>query len=439
MAVTPGAGLTNIYGGGSGTAGFSANLTVGIPTGGASGDRVVAAVSLNGTDAGASNPTNPAGWTELYRAGGYAGGNGGMVVIERAWVSGLAAPVWVITDSNADGAIARAEMASFIVKGATGAPAVGTPVNRSSNITTTVVPGVTTVNDAMIVVVAGDRISNQTTVTGPGSMTEIAKAIQAANGGGSIGIWYEQTPTGGATGTRTITYGVASLNAAGVMLNYSPVTGGSAPTGVSAGADREVTTGASTPLSGTATGATAVAWSILSGPDTPTISNASNLTGASVTFTVPGVYTVRLTATNSNGSTVDDVVITASATTVAPISTVSNPGGWTAVNAASLAAALGDASDSTYIESDAAGEVVTLLLGAVAAASGYTIRLRGASVPTAGQGTTVRLMQGATQIATRTVANWGDTPGDQAFALTGPEVSAITDRDDLRFEFTSTT
>lgn len=436
-------GTTNPFSGQTGTAGFSVNGTVSIPGGGAIGDRVVAVMNFNGTDPqpGALTAPTTGGWVEIYAAS-FANGSS-LSIVERSWITGITAPVWTITDTNSDGSLGRYEAAAAIVRGASGAPSLGTPVNKTATSTSIVVPGVTSTTNGGIVVVAADRVSNQTTfAAAPGSpLVELAKLVTTANGAGSVGIWGEQRPSGGATGTRQIDEGLTTPNGIGIMLNYAEATGGTPPT-ANAGTDREVASGTAVTMgtgNPSAPGATSVAWSILSSPDPtpPTITNSTNLTTASFTPTVAGDWTIRLTATNSSGSDTDDVVITVTDVTVVPIGTISNPGSWTPVNAASLEETQNDSSDTTYMESDAATEVCTLLLGAVATGSGYTMRIRARSFPAAGDSLSVALLQASTVIANRTIASLADTPTDYAFSLTTDEIADITDRSDLRYRYTN--
>ena len=89
---------------------------------------------------------------------------------------------------------------------------------------------------------------------------------------------------------------------------------------VNAGADRTVTLPATATLTGTATddgqpsppAAMSVAWSTVSGPGTVTFSNAIALS-TTASFSAAGVYTLRLSASDSALTTSDDVVVTVNA------------------------------------------------------------------------------------------------------------------------------
>ncbi|MCM3874547.1 MAG: peptidoglycan DD-metalloendopeptidase family protein [Pyrinomonadaceae bacterium] len=89
-----------------------------------------------------------------------------------------------------------------------------------------------------------------------------------------------------------------------------------APT-VNAGVDQTITLAATATLSGAASddglpnppGVTTVTWSNASGPGTVTFGNANSLS-TTASFSVAGVYTLRLTANDSVSSNSDDVIVT---------------------------------------------------------------------------------------------------------------------------------
>lgn len=89
---------------------------------------------------------------------------------------------------------------------------------------------------------------------------------------------------------------------------------------VDAGQDRSVTLPATAPLAGTAIddglpdppGTLTYAWSVVGGPDLVTFSTPTSL-ATTASFGVPGVYTLRLTASDSQLSAHDDVQVTANA------------------------------------------------------------------------------------------------------------------------------
>lgn len=69
-------------------------------------------------------------------------------------------------------------------------------------------------------------------------------------------------------------------------------------------------------LDGSATGATSYLWSKISGPGAVTFADATSLDTTCI-FDTDGAYVLRLTATNADGSTSDDVTITVTATLAA--------------------------------------------------------------------------------------------------------------------------
>jgi hypothetical protein len=99
------------------------------------------------------------------------------------------------------------------------------------------------------------------------------------------------------------------------------------PPVANAGPDQTITLPATASLSGTATddgrpnppGALTTTWSTVSGPGTVTFGNAGALS-TTATFTVPGTYTLRLTASDSLLTGSDDLVVT-----VNPVPPVNQP------------------------------------------------------------------------------------------------------------------
>src|SRR5687767_8787626 len=100
-----------------------------------------------------------------------------------------------------------------------------------------------------------------------------------------------------------------------VVITVNPAA--NQPPVVSAGADQAITLPATAPLSGTATddglpnppATVTTTWSMLSGPGAVTFGNANALS-TTASFSTAGSYTLRLTASDSVLTTVDDVVIT---------------------------------------------------------------------------------------------------------------------------------
>src|SRR5262245_53306626 len=104
-----------------------------------------------------------------------------------------------------------------------------------------------------------------------------------------------------------------------VTITVNPAPVNQAPL-VNAGADRTITLPSNTSLTGTASddglpappAALSFAWSKVSGPGTVTFGNASAL-GTTASFSAAGVYTLRLSASDSALTSTDDVVVTVNA------------------------------------------------------------------------------------------------------------------------------
>lgn len=416
---------TNFSSAGTGTP------SVAVPSGAAAGDLLVAVLSYAGSIAA----TSPAGWTEHLNQ--LMGADGRVVVISRTMQAGVTQAQWTL-DTGASYAKNAAAMAVF--RGHTGTPVIGTAGTRASSSVDVIAPSVTTDEDAAwILGVFGDRASSQTTLTAPTGMTERAKVLTGGGGGASALIASEARATAGATGTRTATWGVASSNALGVLVEVNPA--GSTPPVVDAGADATITAGTAFSRTATATDADGTIasrlWTQISGP-TVTLSGS---TTATVSFTPAeaGVIVLRHTATDNSGTTAfDDVAVYVTDTTSRPSGTVSNPGNFVPVGGSeTLHAALADESDSTYIESpeDTTGAAWTGTITPLASGA-VTVTVRAKSSTTPAYGMTTELLQGNTVIAT-----WADTTttswADYAHTTTNAEAAAISDYSDLRVRITA--
>lgn len=143
----------------------------------------------------------------------------------------------------------------------------------------------------------------------------------------------------------------------------------------------------------------------------------------------------------NDGSTTEIGPVPVTTVTVTPISVTDNSGAFTNQGgAASIQAALSDASDATYIESPTApaNKGVTVKLAALAAgATKITVRAR--LQPAGGPATTqkVELLQGTTVIAAGGVTTVTDTFADYVLALTTTQNNAITDRTNLHVRITA--
>src|SRR5688572_30304634 len=145
-------------------------------------------------------------------------------------------------------------------------------------------------------------------LSGPGTVTfGNANALSTTASFSTAGS-YTLRLTASDSALTTVDDVVITVNPAG---NQAPV--------VSAGADQTRTLPPTAPLSGTATddglpnppATLTTTWSMLSGPGAVTFSNANELS-TTASFSTAGSYTLRLTASDSVLTTVDDVVITGS-------------------------------------------------------------------------------------------------------------------------------
>lgn len=407
-----------------------ANPTVLVPSDATTGDTLVALLITNGQ--GAITP--PTGWTEMANGLMLTGAGGAFSFIRRLMGSGVTQAQWSLALEPPGFTVpaAKFDAAMTTIKGAS-TVTVGTAFTRPASSTTTDVPGVTVPTGGLLVVVGGDKVSSQTLVTPPTGMT--AQVNHIGGGGGGVSVLIATQATSGASGTKTITYALASSTAYGQALALTP--SATTPPVVNAGADATIALGATKTLAGTSTGTTN-AWTATSFPysTAPTITNATSATNATVTPTKPGVYIFRLTGTNTDGTATDDMTLTVTGTTVTPVSTL-NAGAFVNVGAAATTEeALGDALDTTYAEGPTtAGSSGTVLLAPLQAGAAYTarIRLRTSVAPVAT--ITFDILQGNTVIMTRSQATT-TTFTTYSFTFSAGEVSALTNGGDLRARWT---
>lgn len=408
MTVTIVGATTNYSSAGSSTP------TSQVPAGAVAGDTLFALLSSNGSD-NTVTITPPDGWTEIEAGPLQTAGRWSLVT--RTMAAGVTQAQWNLPASS----LPKSECAMIAVRGASGYT-LGTPYVRSASSLTTPLPGVTVPSGGLGLAFAVERTSTQTSVTAPTGMTEQAKYVQSAGGGGSVLI--ASTATAGATGTETVTYGVASTNAAGVMLFLTAAVG-SLPQ-MSAGPDVTKALGSVVNLTGSAVGADTVAWTQSDGPDYPTISSPTSTT-ASVTPTVAGVYTFRLTGTNTNGSSYDEMQVTVTTTTAKPNGVVVNPGGFTIAGGAdSLEDAASDGLDTTWDESGAANASITYQLPPMAPSPGLTLTWRGLFSTTPVVSVRLEVLSGSTVVSTHDISPTTSI-ATSSLTLTSGEVAAITD------------
>jgi len=182
--------------GGGGTGG----LTINLPAGTASGDAMIASVSVTPSTI---TITPPAGWTQIRQV--TQGNITSSKLVTYSRVAGGSEPAtytWTLSSAGFVGAAGG--IASF-----TGVDSVAPVDAEAGNATPSdrdhTAPGVTTtLADGMLVTV--HELASSATWTPPGGMTEMADAASetptAANGI-AIEMNYELRPTVGATGTRT--------------------------------------------------------------------------------------------------------------------------------------------------------------------------------------------------------------------------------------------
>lgn len=400
--------------------------TVAVPAGAQNGDRLIALLVY----ANNATATSPSGWTEHTNT--LLNSVGRVVVCSRVMSTGVTQAQWTLPPGSPS--YAKSSMAMVAYRGEA-ALTYGTPVVRSASATTTVAPSITTAGaNSMVLGLFGERVSSQTSATVPTGMTERAKLVQGGGGGTTVMFAEEARATAGATGTRTATYGVASDNGFGVLIELTAA-GTTAPV-VNAGADATSNVSATFSRTATWTG-TAVSntWTRQSGPANPTITGASTAT-MSVTPTVPGTYVYRHTVSDGTTSGFDEFTLYVAGTTVRPDGTVTNPGNWVPVGgSATVYEAEADESDTTMTETpDAAvGAAYTVTLSPLQPGP-VTVTTRG-RISSGSAVLRQELLQGSTVIAT-----WDDTlttsHANYSHTTTTTQTTSITNFNDLRLRRT---
>jgi PKD repeat protein len=145
-------------------------------------------------------------------------------------------------------------------------------------------------------------------VSGPGTVTFANAAALATTATFSVAGSYTVRLTA-SDGSLTASDDVVVTVNEAIPVNQPPV--------VNAGSDQTITLPATAALSGTATddglpnppAALSTTWSLVSGPGTVIFANAAAL-ATTATFSAAGSYTVRLTASDSELSSTDDIVVT---------------------------------------------------------------------------------------------------------------------------------
>lgn len=411
--------------------GTNGSPSIVVPATAQNGDVLIAVLNNAGT--GFEAATTPSGWTSLADISGSTAGR--MSVITRTMATGVTAATWTLAAANPGPNWGKLKMTILVLRGA-GTLTAGTTFTRSATGTTTALPSVTTTTaNEWVVGVWGDRVSQQTSAAADAAMTERVKYLAAENGGASIIMATELRASTGATGTRTATYGVTSANGYGLLIRVAPVAG--TPPVVNAGPAQTVTAGSNVVLSGASSTGTTHSWTVLSGPASPTINNSTSLTTANLTPTVAGHYVIRLSSTNTDGTTTSDKTLYVNSNAATPDSTPSNPGGYVIQGgSATIDAALADNSDGTYAESvdPSSGDVFTVgITPLVTGAVTVTTRAKSSTTPVLQM--TVDLMQGTTVIATSTFTTTTSF-SDYSFTTTSGQTANITDFNNLRVRIT---
>jgi hypothetical protein len=173
-----------------------------------------------------------------------------------------------------------------------------------------------------------------------------AQAVAAAEGHNFTAL-----TSGAAVGGDTYTTDVSAAYSAWTIALAPSSTG---PI-VDAGADQTVPSGATVTVSGSETAATGTtiasrAWSFTSSPGTaPTLTGGTTAT-ASFTAATAGTYVLRYRVTDSAGIFNDSTVTVYATTANARPNNTPSAGGWTAVGAPTIHAALADEVATTYAE-----------------------------------------------------------------------------------------
>jgi hypothetical protein len=315
------------------------------------------------------------------------------------------------------------------------------PINTWLRLEFYIVCGSTTSNGtAKVGIYLGDSTSPIETVF-------LATNLNIGGGGATIG----QIRFGKTSGTLTTNawfddcrYDTAATDLLGPVANIPPTVSLTGNQDVSASAAVTIAVSATDPDGTIATYAATV--DTANSTNTPTLTGAST---ASVSFTAPAapnLITISETVTDSGGATATAttevrVPVTGGTATKPMNVTPITSGSWTIVGgAANHAAAVGDASDATYLESGAVSATIQtyrqrLEPSAARATCSLTSRL---SSDTGTVNWTIKLYEGATLRQTWTQST-GSTPTDYVFAFSAPTIAAISDWGNLWAEHGVTT
>jgi hypothetical protein len=337
--------------------------TVTMPTGIAAGDGALlffgyasGAITTTITDNGLSSPFTQVGATATFS------GHQSQVWSVQNLVAADSGKVITLTQSAA----VKEGVVLVVYRGVSKTAMVNAFASKTSTVGTTTPTIPTTATTAGGCVEIGLLCS-----TRGASSPQISTVTPPA--GTTIGV-SSFAPTAGATGQQQSVVSVEGHNLTAltsgttiggdtfttdVAAAYSAWTLALAPSStgpiVDAGADQTVPSGATVTLSGSETAATGTtiasrAWSFTSSPGTaPTLTGGTTAT-ASFTAATAGTYVLRYRVTDSAGIFNDSTVTVYATTANARPNNTPSTGGWTAVGATTIHAALADEVATTYAE-----------------------------------------------------------------------------------------
>ncbi len=271
------------------------------------GGTITITLPVNSTGLNGAGSTNPAGGVLKYAWIKVAGPTSFAIsgdTTATPFTSSLVAGTYKIklTVTNSNGLI-HADTATIIVN-----PAPVPTANAGADISMVLPTNTATLNGSASTTPGGGALTYVwTKVSGPASFTITGDSTVSASVSNLIeGVYQVKL-------TVTNTAGITSTDFININVSAAPVAI------AAAGADINIVLPAnSTMLNGSASfstggGALTYAWSLVTGPASFTIGGASTAT-PSISNLVQGIYQIKLTVTNAQGSSADDIV----AVTVSP-------------------------------------------------------------------------------------------------------------------------
>lgn len=281
----------------------------------------------------------------------------------------------------------------------------------------------------------------------------VTNAVEQLQSGQAVDVWYKENALATDAGTTiTVTSSAArvgiivavyrglatsgaldasgySLNASGTSVNAPSVTASATDVRIDFGFGSTNTANVTYIVPGGATSRATVSDAGSAGAQSAVL--ADNLTTInSGAASGANVYTTSASGIGTGITLLLKAKV--ASTTVYPTSQVSNAGSWVNVGGATSYGVLADGSDSTYIETPSSPAGASIALGLDNLASGQvTVTARARYSSGSSGSVTVKLMQGATVIATWTQA-LTSTMAAYSFTTTAPQTAAITDFSALR-------